>query len=108
MNWKCVSTIVVCSALCAVGVASAGQLEDGTAAHDRGDYAAAVTLWRPLADRGGAQAPFLGGTMAENGKGCPQDYSEAMKLYHLAADYQGYPAPLYALGSMYAKGHGVA
>jgi TPR repeat protein len=46
--------------------------------------------------------------MYENGKGVTQDYSEAMKLYHLAADYQGYPAPLYALGSMYAKGHGVA
>ena len=108
MNWKWVSTIVVCSALCAVRVASAGQLEDGTAAHDRGDYATAVTLWRPLADRGDAHAQFLLGTMYENGKGVTRDYGEAMKLYRLAADYQGYPAPLYALGSMYAKGHGVA
>ena len=76
--WKWVSTIVVCLALSVVRVASAGQLEDGTAAHDRGDYATAVTLWRPLADRGDAHAQFLLGTMYENGKGVTQDYSEDM------------------------------
>ncbi len=108
MNWKWVSTIVVSLTLCVVRVAGAGQLEDGVAAHDRGDYATAVTLWRPLADRGDAHAQFLLGTMYENGKGVSQDYSEAMKLYRLAANYQGYAAPLYALGSMYAKGRGVA
>jgi TPR repeat protein len=108
MNRKWVSAIVVGLALCVARVASAGQLEDGTAAYDRGDFATAVMLWRPLADRGDAHAQFLLGTMYENGKGTTQDYSEAMKLYRLAADHQGYPAPLYALGSMYAKGRGVA
>jgi TPR repeat protein len=31
-----------------------------------------------------------------------------MKWYRLAADHQGYSAPLYALGLMYVNGHGVA
>jgi uncharacterized protein len=108
MKWKRISTIVVGAVLCVVQAANAGQLEDGTAAHDRGDYAAAVTLWRPLANQGVAQAQYLLGTMYENGKGVAQDYREAMKCYRLAADYPGYAAPLYALGFIYVNGHGVA
>jgi TPR repeat protein len=105
MNWKWISIVAV--VLCMMRAADAGQLEDGTAAHDRGDYTTAVRLWRTLADQGVAQAQFLLGTMYENGKGVTQDYGEAMKLYRRAADYPGYAAPLYALGSMYAKGRGV-
>jgi TPR repeat protein len=108
MKWKWILTIVVGAVLCVVQVASAGQLEDGTAAHDRGDYATAVTLCRPLANQGVAQAQYFLGTMYENGKGVAQDYREAMKWYRLAADYPGYAAPLYALGLMYVNGHGVA
>jgi len=107
MNWKWISTIVVAAALGIMQAATAGQLEDGTAAHDRGDYTTAIKLWRPLADQGVAQAQYLLATMYENGKGVAQDYREAMKWYRLAADQQAYAAPLYALGLMYAKGRGV-
>jgi hypothetical protein len=108
MNWKWISTIVGAVLLCIVRAANAGQLEDGTAAHDRGDFVTAIKLWRPLADQGVAQAQFFLGTMYENGKGVAQDYGEAMKWYRLAADYPAYAAPLYALGLMYSKGRGVA
>jgi TPR repeat protein len=108
MNWKWISTIAVGIVLFVAQAANAGQLEDGTAAHARGDFAGAVALWRPLANQGNAQAQFFMGTMYENGKGVAQDYKEAMKWYRLAADYKGYEAPLYALGSMYRNGRGVA
>jgi TPR repeat protein len=45
----------------ALGLAAsvaAGPLEDGLAAYSRGDYATAMRLWRPLADRGEADAQF--------------------------------------------------
>ena len=34
--------------VCAAGPAVAGPLEDGYAAYNRGDYATALRLWRPL------------------------------------------------------------
>ena len=37
--------------VCAIGPAIAGPFEDGVAAAQKGDYATALRLWRPLADR---------------------------------------------------------
>ncbi len=45
-------------ALALLGVAKAGQLEDGMAAAERGDYATALQLIRPLAERGKVAAQF--------------------------------------------------
>ena len=45
------------------GVASAGPLEDAVAAYQRQDYATALKLWRPLADKGNADAQFRLGVM---------------------------------------------
>jgi hypothetical protein len=43
------------------GIATAGPIEDGYAAYQRGDYATAMRLWRPLADQGNVFAQdFLG------------------------------------------------
>ena len=43
--------------VCAVTVPSfAGPLEDAGAAYDKGDYATALRLLRPLAEQGNAQA----------------------------------------------------
>ena len=38
------------------GGAAAGPLEDGLAAHERGDYATALQLFRPLGEQGNASA----------------------------------------------------
>ena len=50
------------------GVIFASPLEDSLAAYDRGDYATAVRLLRPLADQGNAQAQNGLGAMYYNGK----------------------------------------
>ncbi len=40
------------------GGAAAGPLEEGFAAYDRGDYATALRLFRPLAEQGDADAQY--------------------------------------------------
>jgi len=40
--------------LLTIGTARAGALEEGVAAHARGDYATALGLFRPLAAQGNA------------------------------------------------------
>ena len=46
----------VAVAVMLTGVAVAGPFEDGVAAYDRGDYATALRLWRPLAEEGNPDA----------------------------------------------------
>jgi TPR repeat protein len=89
-----------------VSAAVAGPFEDGLAAHDRGDYATALRLWRPLAEQGTADAQHMLGIMYANGLSVPQDYAEAVKWYRLAAE-QGSANAQYMLGIMYANGRGV-
>jgi TPR repeat protein len=72
--------------------ASAGPYEDGKAAYERGDYAAALKYWRPLAELGHAQAMFNLGVMYRDGRGVPQDYAEAKKWYRRAAEKARLPA----------------
>jgi hypothetical protein len=79
---------------------------DALAASDRGDYAMALRLWRPLADQGHASAQISLGLMYDNGHGVPQDYAEAVKWYRKAAD-RGNAAAQFTLGTMYDNGHGV-
>jgi uncharacterized protein len=87
-------------ALALFGVAVAGPLEEGGAAYERGDYAAAMSYWRPLADQGDADAQFLLGLMYDSGEGVPQDYALAVEWYRKAAD-QGYPPAQLNLGVAY-------
>ena len=84
----------------------AGQLEDGVGAAQHQDYATALRLLRPLADRGDATAQFNLGVMYDAGQGVPQNYPEAVKWFGLAAG-QGHAEAQYNLGFMYANGHGV-
>ena len=78
----------------------------GWAAYKRGDYAAALREFRPLADQGNAKALFNLGVMYDKGQGVPQDYAEAERWYRQAAD-QGVASAQYYLGFMYANGQGV-
>ncbi len=86
--------------------AYAGPLEDGVAARQRGDYATAIRIWRPLAEQGHARAQSNLGFMYSNGEGVPQDYAEAVKWYRMAAE-QGNAEAQHNLGVSYAKGEGV-
>jgi len=58
-----------------VAPVAAGPLEDGRAAYDRGDYATALRLLRPLADQGNADAESDLGVMYDKGQGVPQDFA---------------------------------
>ena len=86
--------------------ANAGPFEDGQAAWGRGDYATALSLFRPLAAQRHADAQWWLGLMYEYGKGVVQDHKEAGKWYRLAAA-QGVAEARSMLGHMYDNGLGV-
>ena len=70
-------------------------------------HAAAIAIWRPLAEKGDPRALSNLGVMYENGRGVPADLAEAVRLYKLAAA-QGYAPGQHNLGVMYANARGVA
>ena len=59
--------------------------KDGVAAYLCQDYAAALAMWRPLAEQGVARAQHLLGHMYANGESVPQDYVLAHMWFNLAA-----------------------
>jgi TPR repeat protein len=69
--------------LVAMAGAVAAPFEDYLAVYNKGDYATALRLIRPLADKGNADAQYNLGVLYEKGQGVPQDYAEAMKWYRL-------------------------
>ena len=87
------------------GPAAAGPFEDGLAAYKRGDYAASLQFWRPLADQGVPEAQSRIGFMYANGQGVPQNDAEAAKWYREAAN-QGDLDGLHNLAGMYLVGGG--
>jgi TPR repeat protein len=87
--------------------AVAGPLEDGMAAYNRGDYATALRLWRPLAEQGDARAQGILGVMYREGLGVPNDYAAAVAWSRKAAEQGSAPAQ-FDLGHMYLEGLGVS
>ena len=63
----------------------AGPFEDAVVAHNRGDYATALRLLRPLANQGVVPAQNNLGAMYAKGQGVPQDYVRAHMWFNLAA-----------------------
>ena len=92
--------------LAVAGAAVAGPLEDGRTAAEKGDYATAYRLWRPLAEQGDPRAQLFIGLMHSEGKGVSQNYSEAVNWFRKAAA-QGSLESETALGFMYFNGQGV-
>jgi len=85
--------------------AAEGDWEQARMAHERGDYAAEVTIIQPLAERGFAFAQFNMGVLYDNGYGVPLDDLQAMEWYRKAAA-QGLPQAQINLGIMYEEGEG--
>ncbi|MGZ8447263.1 MAG: tetratricopeptide repeat protein [Candidatus Deferrimicrobiaceae bacterium] len=83
-----------------------GQFEDATAAYERGDFATAFRLMKPLAEKGDAKAQHNLGVMYDYGRGVPQDSTKALKWYRMAAEH-GIPEAQHNLGLMYQKAQGV-
>jgi TPR repeat protein len=84
--------------------ANAGPYEDGIEAAERGDYATALKLWRPLAEQGIGEVQYSLGIMYDNGWGVLEDDAEAAKWYRKAAE-QGVAEAQFSLGDMCNKGH---
>src|SRR5207249_10269542 len=98
--------LAVVLSMAIVRTAVAGPFEDAVAAYGRGDFATAIGLFRPLADRGLVSAQFNLGVMYDNGQGVPQNDAEALRWYRLAAE-QGHATAQNNVGFMYATGRGV-
>lgn len=90
----------------AAPVAWAG-FDDGVAAYDQGDFAAAVAEWTPLAEAGDVRAQYRLGRMFEKGEGVARDDVRAAAWY-LAAAQRGETDAQVDLGILYAEGRGVA
>ncbi len=60
-------------------------MDEGVAAHKRGDYATALREFRPLAEQGVAEAQYNLGQMYRRGHGVPRDYAKAHLWFNLAA-----------------------
>lgn len=101
------SAIFIILGLLLAGVNPAGaSVDDAVQAYLRGEFNKAVTLLRPVAEQGDAQAQTYMGILYEKGDGVPQDYAESVKWFRLAAD-QGKADAQYYLGNMYRNGNGV-
>jgi hypothetical protein len=77
------------------------QQEAGITAYQRGDFAAALQLFQPLAEHGDASAECNLGVMYEQGRGVAQNYREAMRWFRLAA-LQGDASAQSNIGVMYS------
>lgn len=106
VKMKLFRLIVLAALLCVAGGTSAGQLEDAATAYGSGDYTTAVRLWRPLAEKGNAEAQNRIGMAYFLGQGVPADYAEAVKWFRIAAE-QGMALAQGNLGFMYLHRLGV-
>ncbi|MSP52479.1 MAG: sel1 repeat family protein [Alphaproteobacteria bacterium] len=80
--------------------------DEGRAALDRGDFAAAFQELLPAADAGEARAQLLIGFLIRAGAGVPADDIAAVRWFEKAAA-QGWPEGQGALGVAYFLGRGV-
>ena len=98
--------IAIALSVALTGAALAGPFEVGQAAYLRGDYAAALRLWLPLAQRGIVAAQHNVAIIYDTGgRGVPRDEVEAMRWYHRAAE-QGNAGAQNNLAVMYSAGRG--
>ena len=104
--------LMVGLALCmiAASAAAAGTPEEdfrsGLSAFNGGDFAAALRLWRPLAERNEARSQAGIGFMYHRGLGVQTDDAQAAFWLRKAAE-QGQAEGQFMLGSLYFFGLGV-
>ena len=84
----------------------AADWETGQSAYERGDMAAALEAWRPLAQAGNARAQAALGSLYIRGEGVAVDYAEALRWTRSAAE-QGDVTGQFNMGTIYAGGLGV-
>ncbi|MFA5123106.1 tetratricopeptide repeat protein [Zavarzinia sp.] len=87
-------------------MARAQDRNAGMEAIQKGDFATAMAILKPLAEAGDAASQFDVGAMYDNGMGVSPDPAEAARWY-LRAARQGDQTAMYNLGVMYEEGVGV-
>jgi hypothetical protein len=108
MNFMFKAVVAILVLACTISQSAvAGAFEDGSNAWDRGDYASAMRLLRPLADRGDPKAQNRVGMMYQRGWGVPLNYADAVSWLRRAAD-QGDADAQNNLAFMYLYGRGVS
>ncbi len=75
-------------------------------AYDKQDYAKALKIIRPVAERGNPLAQVVLGTLYLDGEGVNQDMTEAFRLFSLSAETE-FVEGQYWTGYMYENGLGV-
>ena len=99
--------VALAAAALALGTQSAAaDWETGQTAFERGDIAAAIEAWMPLADAGDARAQAAIGSLYIHGNGVAVDYAEALRWTRRAAE-QGDVTGQFNMGTIYAGGLGV-
>ncbi len=81
------------------------DFDHGAAAAIKGDFAAALAEFRPLAEAGHPKAQNNLGIMYQYGRGIARDLAEARRWYRKAAE-QGLAEAHYNLGVLYMEGEG--
>jgi uncharacterized protein len=101
-------SLILAAALLAFGsmAAMADPLVDGAHYFQRADYQRALASWRPLAVQGNPTAQNNLGIMYLDGKGVPQNTSEAVRYLSLSAA-AGSSLGQNNLGGLYRDGKGV-
>lgn len=92
--------------LCLLAAPARADNESGLRAYEAGRYDVALEEFRPLAERGDAQAEFMLGVMYHYGKGVPPDDAVAAIWFYKAAS-KGNPNGQLAFGSLHIRGAGV-
>jgi uncharacterized protein len=89
--------ILIVGALVSLGVPAFADVKTGIDAYARGDFASAVSTWRPLAIAGDADAQYNLGQAYRLGRGVPVDPQMAESWFKKAAD-QGHERARNAYG----------
>jgi TPR repeat protein len=77
--------LVLAAQILGIAGAIAGPWEDGMASYNRGDYAPAIRLFRPLAEQGNAKAQSVLGVMYRRGEGVARSSVRAFLWFSRAA-----------------------
>jgi len=103
MRRSCMITVIC---LTAFVLPAWADFAAGVAAYQKGDYATAFKEFQDEATNGNAAAQYNLGMLYYDGKGTPQDYSEAAVWLRRAAE-QGYAEAQHNFGALLASGQGV-
>ncbi len=91
----------------ALSTPALADFEAGWGAYQQGDFATALTVWRPLAEAGDARAQFNLGIMFDQGRGVARDRESAILWWRKASE-QGMARAMHNLANIYISGEGAA